>query len=43
MHCALNANCQYLHYKNGYQCLYSQMYGGEISSIIELIEYIKNV
>ena len=43
MNCALNANCQYLHYKNGYQCLYYQMYGGEISSIMELIEYIKNV
>ena len=42
MHCALNANCHYLHYKNGYQYLYYQMYGGEISSIIELIEYIKN-
>ena len=43
MNCALNANCHYLHYKNGYQYLYYQMYGGEISSIIELIEYIKNI
>ena len=43
MNCALNANCNYLHYKNGYQYLYYQMYGGEISSIIELIEYIKNI
>ena len=42
MNCAFNANCHYLHYKNGYQYLYYQMYGGEISSIIELIEYIKN-
>ena len=43
MHCALNANCHYLHYKNGYQYLYYQIYGGEISSLIELIEYIKNI
>ena len=43
MNCALNANCHYLHYKNGYQYLYYQNYGGEISSIIELIEYIKNI
>ena len=42
MHCALNANCHYLHYKNGYQYLYYQMYGGEITSIVDLIEYIKN-
>ena len=40
---ALNANCNYLHYKNGYQYLNHQMYGGEISSILELIEYIKNI
>ena len=43
MHCAFNANCHYLHYKNGYQYLYHQMYGGEINSILELIEYIKNI
>ena len=43
MHCAFNANCHYLHYKNGYQYLFYQMYGGEISSIIELIEYLKNI
>ncbi len=43
MHCAFNANCHYLHYKNGYQDLYHQMYGGEINSILELIEYIENI
>ena len=43
MYCAFNANCHYLHYKNGYQYLFYQMYGGEISSIIELIEYLKNI
>ena len=43
MLCAFNANCNYLHYKNGYQYLYHQMYGGEISSILELIEYIENI
>ena len=43
MQCALNSNCHYLHYKNGYQYLFYQMYGGEISSLIELIEYIKNI
>ena len=43
MLCAFNANCHYLHYKNGYQYLYHQMYGGEINSILELIEYIENI
>ena len=43
MLCAFNANCNYLHYKNGYQYLYHQMYGGEINSILELIEYIENI
>ena len=43
MHCAFNANCHYLHYKNGYQYLYHQMYGGEINSILELIEYVENI
>ena len=43
MHCAFNANCHYLHYKNGYQDLYHQMYGGEINSILELIEYMENI
>ena len=42
MNCALNANCNYLHYISGYQYLNYQMYGGEISSIIELNEYINN-
>ena len=36
MICALNSNCHYLHYKNGYQNLDYQIYGGEIYSIIEL-------
>ena len=40
MHCAFNAKCHYLHYKNGYQYLYHQMYGGEINSL-ELVEYLK--
>ena len=43
MSCALNANCNYLHYISGYQYLNYQMYGGEISSLIELIEYINNI
>ena len=43
MICAFNANCNYLHYKNGYQSLCHQMYGGEINSILELIEYIENI
>ena len=43
MSCDLNANCHYLHHKSGYKYLYYQMYGGEISSIIEVIEYIKNI
>ena len=43
MHCAFNAKCHYLHYKNGYQYLYHQMYGGEINSILELVEYLKNI
>ena len=38
-----NANCHYLHYIKVYQYLYHQMYGGEINSILELIEYIKNI
>ena len=43
MCCAFNSNCHYLHYKNGYQYLFHQMYGGEIYSLIELIEYINNI
>ena len=42
MNCAYNSNCLYLHYVNGYQKLNNQMYGGQISSIKEIIEYISN-
>tara|TARA_A100001035_G_scaffold279011_1_gene279240 strand:- start:676 stop:1311 length:636 start_codon:yes stop_codon:yes gene_type:complete len=39
---ALNSKCLYLHYLKGYQKLLSQTYGGEISSLMEIAEYIKN-
>ena len=42
MKCAYNSNCLYLHYVNGYQKLNNQTYGGQISSINEIIEYILN-
>ncbi len=43
MICAFNSNCSYLHYTNGYQQLSHQMYGGQISSIKDIIEYVKNI
>ncbi len=42
MKCAFNSNCHYLHYKDGYQQIIYQMYGGQISSIKDIIEYVKN-
>lgn len=42
MKCAYNSKCLYLHYVNGYQKLDNQMYGGQISSIKEVVEYISN-
>jgi len=43
MECALNSNCLYLHYMNGYQKLDYQIYGGQINSILEIVEYMKNI
>ena len=42
MECAFNSGCLYLHYLNGYQYLNYQLYGGQITSIIEIIEYLQN-
>ena len=40
MKCALKAKCYYLHYLNGYQKIYNQLYGGSINSLEEIVEYI---
>ena len=40
MNCAQNAKCLYLHYLDGYQKLSNQIYGGEISSLKDVVEYI---
>ena len=42
MLCAYNSNCLYLHYQNGYQKINTQIYGGQISSLKEIIEYVLN-
>ncbi len=42
MKCAFNSNCLYLHYIDGYQKIKNQMYGGQIYSIKDIIEYVKN-
>tara|TARA_Y100000589_G_scaffold317837_1_gene344469 strand:- start:133 stop:768 length:636 start_codon:yes stop_codon:yes gene_type:complete len=42
MHCAFNTKCLYLHYTNGYQKLVNQSYGGQIYSLKDIIEYVKN-
>ena len=42
MKCALKAKCYYLHYLDGYQKIYDQLYGGSINSLKEIIEYIIN-
>ena len=41
MVCAKNAGCNYLHYKIGYENLLFQEYGGEITSLLEIKEFIK--
>ena len=43
MKTAINSKCQYLHYLNGYQKLKNQEYGGQITSLLEIIEYIENL
>ena len=43
MKTAINSKCQYLHYLNGYQKLKNQEYGGQITSLLEIIEYIENI
>ena len=42
MKCAQSANCYYLHYLEGYQRKANIIYGGIISSLIEIKEYILN-
>ena len=39
--CANMAECYYLHYKNGYQQLVNQSYGGEINNLKEIAEFIE--
>ena len=40
MICAKNAKCYYLHYLMGYQNIDIQEYGGEISSLLEIKEFV---
>jgi len=42
MYCAYNSKCLYLHYSNGYQKISNHIYGGQIYSLKDIIEYIKN-
>ena len=42
MKTAINSKCLYLHYLNGYQKPIKQEYGGQISSLLEVKEYIEN-
>ena len=42
MRCAFNTKCNYLHYAKGYQKIINQNYGGQIYSLTDIIEYIKN-
>ncbi len=42
MRTAINSKCFYLHYMNGYQPLKEHAYGGQINSLLEVIEYIEN-
>ena len=42
MLCAYNSKCLYLHYQSGYQKINNQIYGGQISSLKEIIEYVLN-
>ena len=42
MKCAQSAGCYYLHYLPGYQVKVDNIYGGSITSLLEIKEYISN-